>query len=93
MRTLLFALVASVTAGCATTSSSTPVHVVDVHGRSVTTTARLDAEVSPEILHCGLDRYIVVPRENPFTLGAHIGTRVPLVREPAALCEQIRARR
>ena len=95
MRTLLLALALSSTlAGCAArTPSTTPIHVVDVHGRSVTTTARLDAEVSPETIHCGLDRYIVVPRENAFMMGAHIGTRIPLIRQPAALCERIRADR
>jgi hypothetical protein len=95
MRTLLLALaLSSATVGCATTTrSSTPLHVVDIHGRSVTTTARVDAQVSPETIYCGLDRYIVVPRENAFMMGAYIGARVPLIRQPAALCEKIRAER
>jgi hypothetical protein len=94
MRTLLLVLtLASATAGCAARTSTGPVHVVDVHGRSVTTTARLDAEVAPETIHCGLHRYIVVPRENAFLMGAHVGTRVPLIPQPAAMCERIRAER
>lgn len=86
MRTLLLSFVCAAT-GCATTSTST--RVVDVQGRSVNSTARLDALGAEATLHCGADRYVVVPREQPFLMGTYVGMRTANTH-PAALCERIR---
>lgn len=91
MRTLLLLLTCSA-AACAT-SSRAPVHVVDVRGNPVTTTARLDAEVSPiPVIHCGLDRYVVVASAKPFLMGSYVGSPTAEIADPVALCQRIRDR-
>ncbi len=77
------------TAACA----GTPAHVVDIQGQRLSTTARLDADVDPIQVHCGLHKYLVVPEPNRFLLGVHVGTRTPYVHDAALLCERIRAAR
>lgn len=85
MRTLLLAIIVAIF-GCAATTTT---RVVDVQGRPVNSTARLDALGAEATLHCGADRYLVVPREQPFLLGAYVGMRTANLH-PAALCERIR---
>ncbi|CAN5748905.1 hypothetical protein BH11MYX3_BH11MYX3_30270 [soil metagenome] len=87
MRTLVGALVFA--AACA----GTPARVVNLEGQPLHTSARLDADVDPITVHCGLQKYYVVPEPNRFLLGVHVGTRIPHVHDAVSLCERIRAER
>lgn len=78
---LLFAL------GCAASSSQ----YRDIEGRPLSTTARIDADVEPVIVTCDGQRYAVIPAPHRYSLGAHVGTHRPFVRDHQLMCAKIRA--
>lgn len=81
---LLLALVA----GCA----AAPARYRDVEGRPLATTARIDADVEPLVVHCPRGgRYLIVPEPQRYVAGAHVGTHRPYVRDVGLLCAKIRA--
>ena len=63
----------------------------DVHGRPLPSTAALDADVPPVVVHCGSERYRIVTAPHPYLVGTHAGTHRPVIRDARALCAQIRA--
>jgi hypothetical protein len=78
---LLFAI------GCAAQNS----HYRDIEGRPLATTARIDADVEPVIVRCGGERYAVIPVPHNYSIGAHVGTHRPFVRDHRLMCAKIRA--
>jgi hypothetical protein len=74
-------------------AGTTPARVVNLEGQPLHTSARLDAEVEPITVQCGLHTYLVVAEPNRFLLGVHVGTRIPHVHDAVSLCERIRAER
>lgn len=90
MRPLLLALACAASA-CATSSST--IDVRDLDGQPRPTTARLDADAAPPLVHCrdGASYFIVPDEPRPFLVGTRVGGRQAVVRDARTLCAKISA--
>jgi hypothetical protein len=68
-----------------------PSHIRDIEGRPLSTTARLDADVAPVIVRCDGRAYSIVTAPPPYSIGAHVATHRPYVRDASVMCAKIRA--
>jgi hypothetical protein len=88
MRAVLVLLAVAGCGGCA----GTPARLVDVQGRPLPSSARLDTDEDPVPIDCDGVRYLVIPPPDRFAQGIHVGTPIPKVTA-AVMCPRIRAER